>query len=337
MAEVRGTTTTDRLSRLLALVPYLQARPGIAVAEAASDLGVSEPQLRQDLELLWVCGLPGHGPGDLIDLSFEGDSVTVTFDAGMQRPLRLTPDEAMSLLVALQTLADVPGLADRGVLERARAKVELAAGGAAAGPGGISVQLQDQRHQRPGSDQRLASIRAALEAARALGLTYYVPGRDETTDRVVDPMRLLLVEGRSYLEAWCRRAEGVRLFRLDRIDAVTVLAEPSRVPDDAPERDLADGLFQPSPSYGTARLRLGPGARWVADYYPCEQVTEYGDGLEIALRVADPRWIQRLVLGLGAEAEVLEPLELAQAVRAEAGAALQQYADDGDAGHGNLG
>ena len=336
MVESRGATTTDRLSRLLALVPYLQARPGIAVAEAASDLGVSEPQLRQDLELLWMCGLPGHGPGDLIDLSFEGDTVTVTFDAGMQRPLRLTPDEAMSLLVALQTLADVPGLADREVLERARAKVELAAGGAA-GPGGISVQLQDQRHQRAGSDQRLASIRGALETGRALGLTYYVPGRDETTDRVVDPMRLLLVEGRSYLEAWCRRAEGVRLFRLDRIDAVTVLTEPSRVPDDAPERDLAGGLFQPSPSYGTARLRLGPGARWVADYYPCEQVTEHGDGLEVTLRAADPRWIQRLVLGLGAEAEVLEPPELAQAVRAEAGAALQQYADDDAAGRGNLG
>ena len=106
--------TTDRMTRLLALVPYLTARPqGVAVAEAARDFGVSERQLRSDLELLWMCGLPGYGPGDLIDLSFEGDRVRVTFTAGMVRPLRLTTDEAVALVVALRTLLELPGLAER--------------------------------------------------------------------------------------------------------------------------------------------------------------------------------------------------------------------------------
>ena len=66
----RATSNESRLPRLLALVPYLQARPGIRVDEAAADFGVTEAQLRRDLQLLWMCGLPGHGPGDLIDLSF---------------------------------------------------------------------------------------------------------------------------------------------------------------------------------------------------------------------------------------------------------------------------
>ena len=100
----------DRLGRLLNLVPYLLARPGILVAEAAADLGVSEQQLREDLELLWVCGLPGYGPGDLIDMAFDGDRVTITYDAGIDRPLRLTQDEALALVVALRMLAQVPGV-----------------------------------------------------------------------------------------------------------------------------------------------------------------------------------------------------------------------------------
>jgi len=108
---VTTTGTTDRMTRLLALIPYLTARPGgVRVQEAARDFGVTERQLRSDLELLWMCGLPGHGPGDLIDLSFEGDRVHVTFTAGMVRPLRLTTDEAVALVVALKTLLDLPGL-----------------------------------------------------------------------------------------------------------------------------------------------------------------------------------------------------------------------------------
>ena len=65
-------------------MPYLPAGPdGVRLAEAARDFGVTEAQLRSDLDLLWMCGLPGYGPGDLIDLAFEGDRVRVTFTAGM--------------------------------------------------------------------------------------------------------------------------------------------------------------------------------------------------------------------------------------------------------------
>src|SRR5690554_8221056 len=100
-----GAAAANWLARLLNLVPYLLARPGIRIADAAADLGVSEQQLRDDLELLWVCGLPGYGPGDLIDMAFDGDRVTITYDAGINRPLRLTPDEALALVVALRMLA----------------------------------------------------------------------------------------------------------------------------------------------------------------------------------------------------------------------------------------
>lgn len=306
----------DRLGRLLNLVPYLLARPGIEVAEAAADLGVSERQLRDDLELLWVCGLPGYGPGDLIDMAFDGDRVTVTYDAGIDRPLRLTPDEALALVVALRMLAETPGTGTRDAVERALAKIENAAGDIGDAP--VAVRL-------PANGERLDEIRAAVEGGHAMRIVYYTAARDETTDRVVDPLRVLMVEGRAYLEAWCRRAEATRMFRVDRIDAFTVLDEPAAPPPGVDLHDVTDGVFHPTPDLPLVTLRVGRGGRWITEYYPCEDVRRDGDEWLVTMRVTDLGWAQRLLLGLGPDVTVIGPAELVERIRAQAVTALDQY------------
>jgi proteasome accessory factor C len=307
---------TDRLARLLSLVPYLLARPGIPVAEAAADFDISERQLRRDLELLWMCGLPGYGPGDLIDLSFAGDTVTVTEDAGMRRPLRLTTAEATALLVALRTLADVPGVVDTAAVQRATVKIERAVGDA--DTSGISVDLSREE------ETATATVQQALASGRALRIRYYTAGRDAVSQRTVDPMRLLLVGGRGYLEAWCRRAEGVRLFRLDRVEDAVILDEPADPPPDAQPTDLSAGLFQPAPEHRSAVLVLEPEAHWVAEYYLVDDIVDEPESaaIRVVMRYTDPAWLVRLVLGLGGGARVVEPPELAVAVARRARAAL---------------
>src|SRR4051812_46595035 len=318
-------STADRMTRLLTLVPYLTARPeGVRLSEAARDFGVPERQLRSDLELLWMCGLPGYGPGDLIDMSFEGDRVRVTFTAGMGRPLRLTTDEAVALVVALKTLLELPGLAERDAVSRALAKVSAVAGHAAdrVTPVAVSVDAREQA---------LAVVRDGLERRRALHLQYYVPSRDERTERTVDPMRLLLVDGHWYLEAWCRRAEDERPFRLGPGDDAVGLAEPAAPPPQAHERDVDSGLYQPDEESPLVRLRLARTARWVADYYPVEDVAPVDDppgGLAVSVRTADLAWARRLVASLGGAALVDEPAELAAEVAADARAALRRYLGD---------
>ena len=308
--------SVDRLGRLLNLVPYLLARPGILISEAAADLDVSERQLREDLELLWVCGLPGYGPGDLIDMALDGDRVTITYDAGIDRPLRLNPDEALALVVALRMLAETPGTGSRDAVERALAKIESAAGDVADTP--VAVRL-------PADAERVDEIRGAVERRHALRITYYTPARDETTERVVDPMRMLMVGPQTYLEAWCRRAEGTRLFRVDRIDAFTELAEPSAPPAQAVPHDVSDGVFHPSPDLPLATLRVGRGSRWITEYYPCEGVRRDGDEWIVTMRVTDLGWAQRLLLGLGPDVTVVGPVELVDRIREQAGTALDQY------------
>jgi len=306
----------DRLPRLLALVPYLLARPGIRVDDAAADFDVTPRQLRRDLELLWMCGLPGYGPGDLIDLSFAGDTVTVTFDAGMSRPLRPSASEATALVVALRALADTPGLVDAGAVRRALAKIESAAGRAAQQqPVVVGLATREEA--------ALSTVRDALDRRRALRMRYYSASRDAVSERTVDPMRLLLVEGRSYLEAWCRSSDAVRLFRLDRIEHATGLDEPAVPPPYARPTDVSAGLFRAEPDQHLAELTLAADARWVVEYYPMEDVVDLpGGGAMVRMRYADTEWMVRLILGLGADVAVREPPELAEAVRRRARAAL---------------
>ncbi len=318
-----GTGAGDRLARLLALVPYLTARPGARVEDVARTFAISEARLLEDLQLLFVCGLPGHLPDDLIEASFEGGYIHLSNADTIARPLRLGADEAAALLVGLRTLSDVLGDAarpqDRDALDRTTAKLERAAGDAAALAASVAVQVETE-------DAVVPVVRQALADGRRLHLSYYVPGRDETTERDVEPMRLLLVEGRAYLEAWCRRAEGVRLFRLDRVQALRVLDEPAQVPPGAQSRDVEAGLFQPSEADHVVTLELDPPARWVAEYYPCEEEVELDGGrLLVRLRTPDPRWVGRLALRLGGQGRVVDPPSLAREVQEEAAAALAAY------------
>ncbi|GAA4522159.1 WYL domain-containing protein [Actinoallomurus oryzae] len=311
-------SSADRLTRLLALVPYVVSRSSVSVAEAAAAFEVSEKQLIDDLNLLWCVELRAPDPYCPIDLSYEGGEIVVSEAESISRPLRLDVDEAAALLIALRTLAEIPEHGD--ALSRVIAKLEAAAGNAAQPSSQVSVQVE----VRP---DILLQVRAGLDEGRRLRMTYYVPGRDENTERDVDPMRLLLVDGWSYLEGWCRRAEAVRLFRLDRIVELEVLDVPARIPEEAEPVDVDRGLFRPSPDDTRVIIDLTPSGRWVADHYPCESVTELGEGrLRVELRTRDTRWVRRLALRLAGDGTVVAPADLAGGVRDDAERALGQYA-----------
>jgi proteasome accessory factor C len=314
-----------QVSRLLSLLPYLLALPGAKVAAVARLFSVTERQIVRDLNVLWFSGLPGLAMGDYIEVDMEaveGEGVINVSNADyLARPLRLGTDEALALLVAVRTLAAVPGVEERGAVDRVVAKLERAAGAAAERARAVQVEVDADA-----VGDVATTVRRALAEGRRLHLAYWVPGRDETTERDVDPMRLALVDGRLYLEGWCRRAEGVRLFRLDRVAAVQVLDAAAEVPPEAEPRDLSEGLFRPSPDDLLVTLDLAPAARWVADYYPCESVTERPDGgAVVQVRTPDPRWVRRLALRLGGAGRVLDPPDVAEAVAADARAALDAY------------
>ncbi len=315
------TPVSTRLVRLLNMVPYFQANPRVTRTQAAAALGVSVKQLGDDLDQLWLCGLPGYGPGDLIDFEFTGDTIEVTFSAGMDTPLQLTSPEATGLLVALRALADIPGVVDPEAARSAIAKIEAAAG--AAGHGNDVAAVDEPA---PVESRAAAAVRAAVRDKRALSIDYYAASHDTLSSRIIDPIRIVLVGAQSYLEAWSREAEGVRLFRFDRIVEAAVLDEPSAPPEPATQTPPDTSLFDADPSLPSATLALAPAASWMFEYYPMRVLRELPDGhCEAAITYASEEWMARQVLGMGSAVRVLAPESLANRVRDAATAAVQSY------------
>lgn len=316
-------TATDRLVRLLTMVPWLLNRQGIDAEQAASRLGVSVEQLESDLSLIFLCGY-GQLPDELIEADWEGGRVFVSNADAIAKPLRLGVDEAVTLIVGLRALQEVSAVAAGGAVDRALAKLEQAVGDQGAGADRIKVSLEDER-----VEETLATLRDAIARQRRIHLIYFVPGRDEQTERDVDPLRVVGLDGQWYLEGWCHRAQDTRLFRLDRVVGLAVLDVDGSPPPEAVERDLSEGSYRPSAEDLLVRLRLLPGATWVRDYYPVERAAEVpvseGGGWEVTLRTADTEWLQRLILRLGGRGIVLAPSDVAREVRERTVAALAAY------------
>ncbi|MEI8056797.1 MAG: WYL domain-containing protein [Actinomycetes bacterium] len=321
MSENRQPVTAGgRLSRLLALVPWLSAHPGVTIDEAARHFEISADQLQSDLWLLICTGRPGHMHGDLVDIQFwdEDGRIDVIDPQTLARPLRLSPDEAAALLIALRVLAQIPGTHDRLALASATTKLEAAAGEALTGSSSVAVALESAA-----DGEATSAVETALSSGRRLHLTY-VGAADVRTERDVDPMRLLTLEGRTYLEGWCRRAEAVRTFRLDRIDSAIVLDQPAEIPQDAVPVDLGSGALRPEGPAVT--LLIAPDMSWIADEHPVDSVEELSDGrLQVSLPVADESWLVRLLLRSGESVEVVDRPDISQRVQAQAREALVQY------------
>ncbi|MEV6669750.1 WYL domain-containing protein [Streptomyces sp. NPDC051162] len=314
----------DQTRRMLSLVTYLRERPGARVADVARAFGITEDELIGDLDVLPMCGTSFRG-GDLLDIDTDGDRIwwhnPDASGTSTGEPLRLAADEATALLVAARAVATLPGLreGDRQALVRATAKIEAAAGEAAGASSRLSVTFESEGGV-------FADVDRAIAERRRVWLRYYSPARDELTEREVDPIRLFAV-GHTYMEAWCRLSEARRTFRLDRVAEIRILDEQSDPPP-VELRDLSEGLVQPAAEDPEVVIEVGPGGRWVAEYYPHDSAEELPEGgLRITLRTPDPASLRRLALRLGRDGRIVTPPELAESARDAAREALAAYGE----------
>ncbi len=307
----------DQVARLLTLVPYLHHREHVRLADAADLLDTTPAQVLGDLKVLFMCGLPGGLPDDLIDVDLDAieneegsplsDGVIRVDNADyLARPLRLSPTEASAVIVALHTLREGSPPETRSVVDGVLVKLEAAAASAVE-TRRIAIATEPREAELLALG---ASLQRAADERRQVRLTYHVPSRDELSERVVDPRGVVDHERFRYLDAWCHEAGAERLFRLDRITGAEILDTPITTEVSSP-RAVTRGLLAGERIEGTTvTLLLGSEASWVPDYYPVQEVRTRADGsLEVDLVVADPRWLTRLVLRLAPYASVLGPEE----------------------------
>ncbi len=304
----------SEVQRILALVPWIVGHPGARKEEIAQRFGISTAQLDEDLALVLMIGVPPYSPGDYLDVEEADDGgITIRLADYFRRPLRLTPAEGLALLAAGRALLAVPGSDPDGPLATALAKLE-----AALDLPDLVVDVSEPAH--------LSAIRDAAANHARVEIDYWSAGRDELTTRAIDPEIVFFATGEWYVGAYCHRARDQRMFRVDRIRAVRTTGESFQ--PGATGFETGD-VFTPSDSDPRVTLRVGPAAAWVAEAYPAESVTERADGsLDVVLAISEPAWLERLLLRLGPDAEVIEPEKLRAVATEAAQRVLRRYTDN---------
>src|SRR5918999_4850725 len=318
---MRPSKASERLRRLLALVPYVVQHPGTPLAELATLFDVPEAELLSDLNMLFLSGLPPYGPGDLIEVDIEDGRVWVRMADYFGRPLRLTRSEAVALYLQGKALLGTPGFPEAPALGSALCKLEEGLGPETLGE--LTGRVEAAETGRRAGAGSLERLMRAAEDHESVQIEHYSAGRDETLARRIDPEEVFSAIGNWYVVAWDHRSRAERMFRVDRIHRV------DRTGDRFEPRGLLGAgrpLYSRSPQDIAIRLRLGPGARWVAEYYETESITEGSDGwVEVVLPTKQLPWAAKLVVRLGGEAEVLDPPELRELAREVAERTLAHY------------
>lgn len=287
--------TAKRLTRILSMVPWVIAHQGASVGDVCERFGYTERELLEDLNLVFVCGLPGYGPGDLMVAYVENDEVIVDMAEYFSRPFRLTPAEALGLLASGSALISTSQAPE--VLEQAVGKLASALG---IDPDeAIVVDLA-------GESPLVNVLRLGVSEARAVELTYTSLGKGETRQRIVEPWSVFSTLGNWYLSGFCRTAGGERVFRVDRIQQAQLTDQTFIPPAEPPPPEVR---YTPSEDDVRATIELGERARWVAEYYPVEVLSDSGSEMVIEFSAADASVAARLLLRLGTDARLITGAE----------------------------
>jgi proteasome accessory factor C len=312
--------TSERLGRLLVIVPYLVQHPGTTLEDAGRVFGVGPGELRDDLMLLFMSGLPPYEPGDLVEVDIEEDGrIFISMADHFSRPLRLTRNEALALYLRGSELLATPGLPEAPDLRSALDKLAAALGPETLGD--IEGRIETAETGMP--SELVQTLREAARAHERLEIEYFAHSSGEWSTRLVDPEEVFSTLGNWYVAAWDTAADGERLFRADRI------RRAERVGETFAPRGLAGAgrtLYTPSQDDVPVRLLLGPEARWIAEYYATEdEVEREGGAVEVTLPTARLGWVAGLLLRVGPAASVLEPAELEDRVRELAARTEEAY------------
>ena len=314
----------DKLTFLLALVPYLLERDRVSVAEVAEHFRVKPEQIREAVRLIAVSGVPGetrtYQYEDLFDIAWddfeENDQIVITNHVALDDSPRFSAREAAALIAGLQYLSALPENADRGAVASLMSKLSR---GASALPSSLAVERSE-------TDETLALIRESVATGVQLEFDY-LSSRGESERRRVDPLLIESVDADWYLRGWCHLREAVRTFRLDRISHPAITTEP--ISHGAADVALPETLFEGSPDDLVVTIDIAASAEaLLADYIPDGAQREETDGrVRTSLRVSHYHGLKRLITAMPGVATVVGPPEARSVVAAWAAAGASRYSE----------
>jgi proteasome accessory factor C len=256
-----------------------------------------------DLTTLWMCGLPGYTPLELMDLDFESGFVTIRNAPTLAKPRSITHEEGVALVLGLDVLRSTIS-PEREDLIDAIASLSQRIARLVNLPLALSASSVI-------SPEVTTSIREAIAHRSGLKISYHSLYKDEISSRIVLPLELLESQGYLYLHAYCFTALDFRHFRVDRVQSTETaeVEKPSTAPAVNPEkigyelkvhrptRDVAERFEEP---------HLEPGSVFKASSF-------------------SHHWITRSTLASGGAVELLSPSEIRSEIARRAETILNRY------------
>ena len=303
-----------RTARLLDLVPYLNSNQGISIQDLARDFGVSTAQINSDLTTLWMCGLPGYTPLELMDLEFESGYVTIRNALTLSKPRNISFDEGLALMLGLELLQQQIPL-DRKDLQAEIDLLKERFSNQIGVPRAVTVSHSI-------NPSIIAPLLQAINVSQDVEITYHSLYSDEISVRKISPLAIFEEVGNSYLRALCRSAKALRVFRIDRIVSLSEL-DSVEVSEDLVK---ADGFESEKIAYSIKIKRL---TRDVIERFSLGQISQDNsktNEITVELSSFSGEWIKRAVLATGSDIELLSPPELRKEVADRARLLMDRYA-----------
>ena len=297
----------NQVERLLDLVPYLTSHQGVALEQVASDFHTDKSTIIDDLNTLWMCGLPGYTPLELIDLSFDTGFVTIRNAEVLSKPRKFSSLELATVIVGLHIL--------RESIHSENPHFELISTLLERLSSSTSVAIPQSMQSNVNAEIRSACARAVREKQN-LSIRYHSYTKDLEIERKVFPFDLQIIDNHEYLESFCYQSNAARLFRLDRIKRAEFLGASEFVPDN----------INTSESMRTFRFIVQSESRKVAETLQVDIPTDHSSRSELEASAFNDEWIVRSICSLNGAATLTAPQILRDQIKERAEKALALYA-----------
>ena len=295
-----------RALRTMDLIPYILENPGISISSLAAKFSVTEKQIENDLQLIFMCGLPGYTPYELIDIVFEDGIVSVIDPQVLDKPRRFNKSELIVIALGLQILIEInkSNPAQLATLQALSKKVSKL--------GSSNLITFDSLAT---NSVFLDLIWKAISEKKHLEIQYNSLIKDKKTRRAIDPQSLYFLNGNLYLSAFDLDVRSDRVFKVDLIEDCMVIEHRDHNNLSEPTK-LFEVILDVKKSHRNFIERNSS---------VISSSQEVGDRFEVHIQISNIEWLKRSILSNAPGITVTSPSQFAGELLESATSVLALY------------
>ena len=299
-------TAGKRALRTMDLIPFIVENPACSIRSLAEKFSVSEDQIEKDLQLIFLCGLPGYTPYELIDIVFDNGIVTVIEPQVLDRPRKFSKSEMVVIVLGLRILSELYPADSTQILKLEKLIAKISAL--------VPIYVSKQTGKNLNSNL-LKDLNRAINQSLSLDIEYSSVSKDEITKRNILPLELYLLNGSMYLRAVDIAQSAERVFRADSIRIISIGSVVS-VQNDSNEEKVSEVSLIVD---GSKKLFMERNSSII------KSIEVSKKGFIVNVMISNVEWLKRCILSNSPGITVAAPSDLATQIKKEARAILAMY------------